>query len=76
MMTIIMLQINDNHQEARTEKITAFDIYDECGVFEDDFENLYQNVKVRLAKARQFHQRNCTRILSGRVSLLLTLYFL
>jgi len=48
-------------------------------VFEDDFETIFQRVKHQLSKpyyCSKHTKQNCARILSGRVSLLLTLFFL
>jgi len=51
-------------------------VYDLCGLYEDDFENVFVNRKNHFLTSYSLQQRSGKRILSPRVSLLLTLVFL
>jgi len=67
--------VQKKRQALRTETITKFDVYDSCGLYEDDFETIFQRLQPQLARP-YYGGQTCTRVLSGRVSLLLTLFFL
>lgn len=57
-------------------QIQSLDIFDRTGLFEDDFETLYERCEAKLSQPRFGSTRSIKRVLSPRVRLLMTLQFL
>jgi hypothetical protein len=56
--------------------IDQFDVYEETGMYEDDFEALHQELKVGLSQSRSGRPIQSQTVLTSRVRLLMVLHWL